>query len=177
VVTPSPLQKLQFKVGQFAQLRFRPKFLVQPTGAVQDYDFQIIYPSGVQRGGFQYVNAVWNLSNQVSDPTDQILLPAQGANEGYPTLFQGLPAWEFAARTEQYLLEDDGLNVRINNNSSAITAAGALGLEVSGFVYNFVPVDPAVGTPWQFLPTVPLTLPMGLDHRDVIPIQFGRVPI
>lgn len=168
------LQKLQFLHKQFAQLRFRLKFAVQPTGALDDYDWQFLNPVNTQRGAFAHVNGVMNLLQQLSDPSDTVLVPAQGANTTMQAASTSYNAWELAARTEQFVLEDNSLAVKLNNNGSAITAAGAAGFEISGYVYNFTNIEAGPGfKPAQFLPTVPLMLPPDVDRREVVPIQFG----
>jgi hypothetical protein len=174
------LQKLQFLHKQFAQLRLRLKFNTAPTGAVDDYDWTVFNPVSTQRGAFAHVNAVNNMIAQSPDPQDTINFPAQGANAsiqagGITTVANpAYSAWEIAASTEQFVLEDNSLGIRLTNNGSAATSAGSAGLEVRGYVYNFANIEAAAGfKPLQFLPTVPLMIPPDLDRRELVPIQIG----
>jgi|SRR5580700_7244690 hypothetical protein len=168
------LQSLQFSKGQFAQLRFRLKFFATVTGVVDDYDVTLWSPPSSQTAKFLHIGGVLNSMFQSQDPGDSILAPAQGSNITLPAVFPALPPSAWSLRTQLFLMEDASVQVQIQNNGASITSGGAIGLAISGFVYNFEPIENyddslQLGAPVQLLPgTSPLQLPVGYNPDDVV---------
>lgn len=170
-------QALQFSRGQVAQIRMRPKFFATVTGAVHDYDVQLYSPPSTQRFSFLHSNGVINTMGQVQDPADSIVAPAQGADEGLPAAYASQYAWSgLAARSEIFIAEDKGPKIQLNNNGSAITAGGAMGIEVSGFVYNLRPATmPSGSTPSAgYIAGNAVSIPPGYSVNDIIPLPVAN---
>lgn len=136
----NPVNMLKLVRDQFAQIRIRPKFFATVTGAVDDYDVVVGGPPQALRWAFLNQNGVINAVGQAQDPGDSIVMPAQGANITLPAVYPNESPWRFANRSELFLLEDASIRVQINNNGSAITSGGAVGIQVAGFVYNISPL-------------------------------------
>lgn len=173
VTSNGGLAKLQFKSSQLAQIRFRLAWATAPTGGIHNYDVQLLNPVSTQRGAFARVNAVMNAMFQMGNPLDTIISPAQDANGTIQAASTAYSRWQLAARTEQWLLEDNSVGVKVINNGSVVTATGNLGFECSGYVYNFDPIDPTDGQRVHLMKRVDLVLPPGLDPNDIVPVQIG----
>lgn len=176
------LQSLQFLKGQVAQLRFRVKKFAGITGALDDYDVTLYSPPATQRGKFLRVGGVINAMFQGQDPGDTIAAPAQGADIALPATYPGLLPSDFSVRTQLFLLENASAQISILNNGAGNTAGGAIGLVVSGWVYNFEPIENYADLsgkliPREVLPGAKLLLPAQFDPQDLAILQVeARAP-
>jgi hypothetical protein len=176
------LNRLIFRAGQLAILRFRVKPLGALTGVIDDYDVLLYSTGATQRWGFNKVSGVLNAMFQGQDPGDSIVAPAQGANIALPATFPNAPPSHWSVRTQMHLLEDASLQVQVNNNGAGATVGGAIGLSISGWVYNFEPVenfgglgDPGSWPPRRLLPSIDaIPVPDFLTPADITIVQVEQ---
>jgi len=133
---------LQLQRGQLFQFRSRFKVLATLGVAVQDIDVTAFLPSSVQRWRVGSTNnGVLNSINQVPDPADATVLPAQGSNEALPSAYASESAWDAAWKSELWTYYDQNPSFTFQNNGSGATSGGAFGLEISGNLYNVRPLS------------------------------------
>lgn len=175
--TNGPLNSLVFPKRMLAQVRFRAKWFASVTGAVDDYDITIQAPAGTPRWRAPKVVGVLNAMQQVQDPGDSIVAPAQGSNITLPAAFPGLDPFDIAAMTELFCYGGNSAQVSIQNNGAGATSGGAIGLEMSLFLYNLrqIPIDSNAVDVNLLGETV--KVPTGVDLNQVAIVDITGAPI
>jgi hypothetical protein len=137
-------QALQQGPQQLLQMRFvlRPGPVALVGGVVDDVDLQVSSPGSL--GRFGVVNqspGVFNMAEQIQQPADAVVEPAQGANLALPAAFpQELPR-DKANLSELFIFENNGPTFTLVNNAAAALTAGAIGLRIWGYRYDLVPLE------------------------------------
>ena len=175
--TNGVLNSLVFPKRMLAQVRFRPKFFATVTGAVMDYDITLQAPAGTPRWRVPKTVGVWNAMLQGQDPADVIVAPAQGANETLPATYIGIDPFDLAAPTELFLYGGNSVQATIQNNGSAVTSGGAIGLQMQIFLYNLrqIPIDANAVDVNLLGETV--KVPTGVDLNQVAIVDITGAPI
>lgn len=157
------------------------------TGAIEDYDLLWSSPAATARFGTSKVAGVVNAVGQFTEPADTQAAPARGSNQGGTTNTQMDPYESpTAVRSQMFVYGPSTGNgnatVSIRNNGAGATAAGAIGLNVAGFLFNVTPVPMGRHAQKKFFAGRIIDVPaeVNLDEVTVIPtgvqLQPGENP-
>ena len=145
------------------------------TGVVDDLDVACFLPTSTQRWATQNSSGVLNSMGQFPLGGDSAVLPAQGANIGFPTLGIQLDPFDMAYATELFSYQDQSPQFRITNNgAAAISTAEFVALVVRGFRYDLAPLTPDQS--WVTQNVVGLAMKAPPCDYTIVPIG-GRAPV
>src|SRR5882672_359413 len=146
-VTISNPKYLQGQSLQLMQYRFTFRTLALTGIKEHDLEFQLYSPGKL--GKFGLANAApgyMNMVDQFQDPADAIDSPASNANQTLPAAYANQPPRDVASLSEFFTWEINGPTFQIWNNGAATLTAGLIGVKVTGFRYDIVPIDPGLLT-------------------------------
>jgi hypothetical protein len=105
--------------------------VTQLVGSIQDFNLPNLSGSGVA-----------NMMEQMQEPSDSIVDPAQNANRALPATFPADNPFDNAQLRETFWFENNPPSWRVTNNGGATITGGTVGLRFSGFRYFLSPLLP-----------------------------------
>lgn len=135
---PTALQQAK---KQLLHCRFNLKFSALTGVVTHDMELQVFMPAAAGKFGINAISPGFiNAANQFGDAADQIVTPAQGAQQAVPTFAPAVHPRDDAGSREMFIFELNGPKFRLWNNGSASLTAGMAFLRIWGFRYDLFPL-------------------------------------